>query len=163
MRRVIVGVDAKGEPAFVYDGPPQSICLISETIADALVMENVPAFPGTVPEAQCCSADIWETDGLPRRDSQDLFAEPRPFVIEPPGKGMLVRYQVWGANLYAPMHATDTLDIDVVISGEVELMIPGEQSVTLRQGDSIVIPGIEHAWRAGPEGFTMIVVMQKLA
>ena len=163
MRRVIVGTDADGKATFVYDGVPQSINHISVPQADALVMENVSTFIDPVPEGHCCSADIWETSGLPSPDSADPFGAPRPFSVEPPGKGMHIKYQVWGPNLYAPMHATDTLDIDIVIRGEVELIIPDGKSVKLEGGDSIVIQGTEHAWRAGPEGVTMVVIMQKMA
>jgi quercetin dioxygenase-like cupin family protein len=163
MRRVIIGTDADGKAAFVYDGPPQSINHISVPDAAAMVVQNLASFPDHVPPGECAAADIWETDGLPTPGAPDRVDEPRPFILEPPGTGLRIRYQAWGAGLFAPMHATDTLDIDYVISGEVELMLEGDRSVTLNAGDSIVVPGTNHAWRAGPEGVKMLIVMQKMA
>jgi quercetin dioxygenase-like cupin family protein len=50
-----------------------------------------------------------------------------------------------------PLHHTDTVDFDVVLSGNVELILE-TGSHSLHPGDCAVITGIDHAWRAGPEG-----------
>ena len=46
---------------------------------------------------------------------------------------------------YEGNHRTDTVDMGVVISGEVELRVD-DDVVTLRQGDCIVQGGARHAW-----------------
>jgi mannose-6-phosphate isomerase-like protein (cupin superfamily) len=44
------------------------------------------------------------------------------------------------------MHTTDTVDIDLVISGEVWLELDDGEEICLRAGDSVVQNGTRHAW-----------------
>lgn len=62
----------------------------------------------------------------------------------------------WTLIEYAPgagfsMHHTDTVDFDVVVSGSVELILD-DGAHLLTVGDSAVVTGVDHAWRAGREG-----------
>lgn len=58
------------------------------------------------------------------------------------------------------MHATDTVDFDLVLSGEVGLVLDGGEEVTLRAGDSLVLCGARHAWRNhGDEPCVMLTVL----
>jgi len=45
------------------------------------------------------------------------------------------------------MHTTDTIDYDVVLSGEVYLELDDGQEVHLAPGDTVVQNGTRHAWR----------------
>jgi mannose-6-phosphate isomerase-like protein (cupin superfamily) len=45
------------------------------------------------------------------------------------------------------MHTTDTVDFDVVLSGEVWLELDDGKEVHLRPGDCVVMNGARHAWR----------------
>jgi mannose-6-phosphate isomerase-like protein (cupin superfamily) len=45
------------------------------------------------------------------------------------------------------MHTTDTVDIDVVLSGEVWLELDDRAQVHLRAGDCVIQNGTRHAWR----------------
>ena len=164
MRRIITGLDENGKATVLYEGTPQSILFTSNAKVGQLQIDNIPDFRPEVPEGKACIVDVWETDGLPTPNMPDPMATPRPFSIEPPGTGFRIRYFVWGANLdSSAMHTTDTLDINHVISGEVELLLEEGRSVTLQAGDSVVIPGVPHGWIAGPQGVTMLNIMQKLA
>jgi quercetin dioxygenase-like cupin family protein len=49
------------------------------------------------------------------------------------------------------MHRTHTLDVAVIAAGTVSLLLQDEV-VELNTGDAVVMPGIIHAWKAGPEG-----------
>jgi quercetin dioxygenase-like cupin family protein len=68
----------------------------------------------------------------------------------------------WTVIEYAPgaefsMHHTDTVDFDVVLSGSVELILDdGEHPLVA--DDSVVVMGVDHAWRAGPEGCRLSVM-----
>jgi mannose-6-phosphate isomerase-like protein (cupin superfamily) len=44
------------------------------------------------------------------------------------------------------MHTTDTVDLDLVVSGEVWLELDDGEEVHLRTGDSVVQNGTRHAW-----------------
>jgi mannose-6-phosphate isomerase-like protein (cupin superfamily) len=45
------------------------------------------------------------------------------------------------------MHATDTVDMGVVLAGTVVLEVDGDESVTLEKGDSFVQQGTRHRWQ----------------
>lgn len=45
------------------------------------------------------------------------------------------------------MHTTDTVDLDVVLSGEVWLELDDGAEVHLRSGDCVIQNGTRHAWR----------------
>jgi len=45
------------------------------------------------------------------------------------------------------MHTTDTIDFDVVVSGEVYLELDDGAEVHLKAGDCVVQNGTRHAWR----------------
>lgn len=68
----------------------------------------------------------------------------------------------WTMIEYAPgaefsMHHTDTVDFDVVLSGSVELVLDDGDHL-LEPGDSAVITGVDHGWRAGPRGCRLDVL-----
>ena len=45
------------------------------------------------------------------------------------------------------MHATDTVDYDIVLEGEITLEVDGGQARVLTQGDIAIQYGARHAWR----------------
>ena len=45
------------------------------------------------------------------------------------------------------MHTTDTIDYEIVISGEVWLELDDGQEVHLKPGDTVIQNGTRHAWR----------------
>ena len=68
----------------------------------------------------------------------------------------------WALIDYAPgagfsMHHTDTVDLDVVLSGSVDLILDDGQH-PLAAGDSVVVTGVDHAWHAGPDGCRLSVL-----
>ena len=49
------------------------------------------------------------------------------------------------------MHHTDSMDFDVVLEGSIELILD-DGAHPLAVGDCVVVTGVDHAWRAGPQG-----------
>jgi hypothetical protein len=47
----------------------------------------------------------------------------------------------------AGLHTTATIDLELVLEGEIELVLEGGESKTLRTGDVALVNGIPHAWR----------------
>jgi quercetin dioxygenase-like cupin family protein len=87
----------------------------------------------------------------------------------PPGAGMFVDlgvapgHALWQvihfeAGCEIPMHHTDTIDFDMVLEGSVEMELD-DGVHHLGPGDCVVMAGIDHIWRAGPDGFVMSVVI----
>jgi quercetin dioxygenase-like cupin family protein len=63
----------------------------------------------------------------------------------------------YAAGMEFSMHHTDTVDFDIVLSGSVELILE-DGGHPLAAGDSVVVTGVDHAWRAGPEGCRLSVI-----
>lgn len=85
-----------------------------------------------------------------------------PLPSRPDGRGNLVdlgltpqqcSWSLWrfDPGVEVTMHHTDTIDFDVILGGAVELVL--DDGVHLLQvGDCVVMTGVDHGWRAGPEG-----------
>ena len=44
------------------------------------------------------------------------------------------------------MHQTDTIDYEVILTGKIDLVLPGNQRRTLVAGDLNITAGVPHAW-----------------
>jgi mannose-6-phosphate isomerase-like protein (cupin superfamily) len=113
------------------------------------------------PGNQVVVETIAGTDELPPRLLASLAGQGEAANIGVPQVGSSWLIVKWPANSDAYMHRTDTLDYDVVLSGQVTLLLE-DGEVVLRAGDSVVIPGVRHGWRAGPEGCVSSVVLLAL-
>lgn len=106
---------------------------------------------------------IWTTEGIPADNAGRADTAARPFTFDDmkhPGSVFLVTRMEAGDTAAGPlMHATDTLDHLVVISGRVLLQLE-EGSVTLGPGDCIVDRGVVHGWQViGDEPLIMTNVL----
>ena len=123
-------------------------------------------------------ADVWATDSVPTRvDSADLLDG--TLRLDPPEGGTLVRLVAFppdsewrGTDAYAAaladigggddedaasgMHATDTVDVITLVSGELVAVLDDDE-VVLRPGDSLVQRGTRHAWSNRTDAPAVIV------
>ena len=63
----------------------------------------------------------------------------------------------YSANLEFPFHHSDTLDFDLVLEGQLVLVLDDGEH-TLEQDDLLVINGVDHGWKAGPDGCRVSVL-----
>ena len=68
----------------------------------------------------------------------------------------------WMVVEYAPrvafsMHNTDSVDLDTVLAGSVEITLD-DGVHELAVGDCVVVTGVDHAWRAGADGCRLSVM-----
>jgi len=134
MRTLITGVDADGRS-----------CVVSE---DDLVLNPVgPGFVMGIPYATTTSPPPARPAG----------AAPLIDQYVDPG---VVRWMVvdLGPNSETPMHHTDTLDLQTVLSGTVDLVLD-DGTHRLEQGDLVALTGVDHAWRTGSEGCLLSAVL----
>jgi mannose-6-phosphate isomerase-like protein (cupin superfamily) len=152
-RRVVTGLVAEGRSIIVSDGPS----------------------PGRNEVAGRVWEELWGFDRLPA--ALDQPADPvavdtfrltpgphhiacRVFALRPEGAAPLSAEQdaAWyGRFDYAEteippeddrwMHRTPTVDIIVIVSGELELELDGGEVVRLKAGDSVIQRGTMHTWR----------------
>src|SRR5262249_25426349 len=94
--------------------------------------------------------DLFKSDGSPPRISRaGRKAAFRDLGLAPGAvRSMIVH---WPPAHEAAMHHTDTVDVDVVVSGSIEFVLDGG-SFRLEPGDCVVVNGVDHAWKAGPDG-----------
>jgi quercetin dioxygenase-like cupin family protein len=55
------------------------------------------------------------------------------------------------------LHHTNSVDFDIVLAGTVELVLDDGVHL-MRAGDCVVVTGVDHAWRAGPDGCRLSVM-----
>jgi mannose-6-phosphate isomerase-like protein (cupin superfamily) len=138
-RRVVTGLDAEGKSCVIIDGP----------------------VPGHGPVANL----VWRTAGVPADNSGNAEAA-TPYemdMLHDGGTNFILTEQPPGLAGDAFMHATDTIDYLVVISGEVVLVLEAGE-VTLRAGDFIVDRGVNHGWRndgAEPAVYASVTIPAK--
>lgn len=121
-RRIVTGLDAEGKSCVLFDGP--------------------------VPRHGPVANLVWRSDAVPADNTGKTDAA-APYAMEmlhDGGTNFILTELPPDLGGEAFMHATDTLDYLVVISGEVVLVLETGE-VTLRAGDLIVDRGVIHGWR----------------
>jgi quercetin dioxygenase-like cupin family protein len=68
----------------------------------------------------------------------------------------------WSAVAYGPgaathSHHSDSIDLEIVLSGSIELELDDGVHL-LEEGSCIVMSGVDHLWRAGPDGCVLSVL-----
>jgi hypothetical protein len=56
------------------------------------------------------------------------------------------------------MHYTDTIDCHTIVAGSIDLILD-DGPHRLVAGDCVIVMGVDHAWKAGPEGCTSSVLL----
>jgi len=105
---------------------------------------------------------VWSTQQLPPGVPQPLHTQGEPADIGVPQVGSSWLIVKWPPGADAYLHRSDTLDYDCVLSGQVTLVLE-DGEVELHAGDSVVIPGVLHGWRAGPDGAVSSAIVLGLA
>jgi len=92
---------------------------------------------------------IWATDAVPTNDNNlnvDGATRPIHDIVSPNGTACL--YTDLGPGVTVPMHRTSTVDLNVLIYGEVILIMEnGEEYHLKNPGDTVVQKGTLHAWK----------------
>jgi quercetin dioxygenase-like cupin family protein len=148
VRRVVLSADADHRTFVAHDGDPATSFFIGEEDAPVVGL-----------------ADVWETGGPVV--SVDQGGDPTPpWQLEPRARGLKVLSLEMMPTDTGPgsgdegWHATDTIDVDIVIDGAVELYLPELPPVSLSAGDILIQRATNHRWRAiGDRHLRMITIM----
>jgi quercetin dioxygenase-like cupin family protein len=132
LRRVVTGLDLNGRSTVIIDGPAAPV--------------------------------IWKTDCSPADNGGSVDAGGAQFSLAIPLGGTTFFYTDFapaGEGASIGMHASDTLDYAVVVSGELTLLTQTGET-TLHAGDVVVDRGVMHAWRNdGPKSCRVLFVFVK--
>ncbi len=139
MRRIITGVDADGRS-----------CVVAE---DSLEGEPMRVVKIDGDRGMRVHSVCEPSDAIPRQLGTTVFRD----VGLDDGQAMwhLVH---WGPNLELAPHYTNTLDFDQCLAGSMTIIL-GDGEHELGPGDCVVINGVDHGWRSGPEGATMLLML----
>ena len=156
-RRVVTGVDANGKSVFVNDAELDVITLallpgtaVNEVWASAATphARTAIASPGLAtyfPPPGGVRYGLWtfppeQSDG-PLPDGVDFGAALGELEAKLPGMSAHLEPDSPG------MHTTQTVDVGLVLSGEIELELDDGAITKLRAGDFVIQNGTRHAWR----------------
>jgi mannose-6-phosphate isomerase-like protein (cupin superfamily) len=155
VRRVVTGQDASGKSVFVSDTEvdPVELAIMPGTAFHTLWGSDVPPVlptDGTRPSAPLYFPPhngyrfaffTLGPDSVAIPPDLDIGQALEELSTKLPGLAEAMEPENPG------MHTTDTVDIDVVISGEVVLELDDGSEVQLKAGDCVIQNGTRHAWR----------------
>jgi len=136
IRRVVSGLAADGTSGWFSDGTAAAVLTNERSGARITDVWRIGAVPPDVgDDGAPGEVKLWpELGGLVFR-----IAEIPPQGSAPPPAA--------GRHTVAGMHASDTVDLMVIVSGELwGYQEHGEHPVLLKQGDTFVQRGTSHAW-----------------
>jgi hypothetical protein len=119
------------------------------------------------------SCIVEDTDCSPSREGMSTQSvaelDLRNLPPRPPGKGEFVDIPApdgtmrWYRTRFIPnetrrVHHTDTIDCHTVVAGRIELLLD-DGAHLLEPGDSLMLMGVDHGWRTGPEGCVVSMII----
>ena len=133
-RRIVAGNDDRGRAVIISD--------------ERLPSVSRGAGPGID------GSELWSTDAMPVDNAPAADAAQRKGFIKVhnaynyigSGQGTAFRITEWHPGHPRFTHRTQTVDYDVVLSGEIDLELDDGQTVHLKAGDSVVLRGCTHTW-----------------
>jgi quercetin dioxygenase-like cupin family protein len=166
IRRVVTGFDASGKSVFASDGDVSGLQLTSLPgwqFFDMWGGDATPVVPndGTPPSAATYFPGVggfrFYFSVIPPEDTppvEGLDENEARRETEAALPGMMAHLEADGR------HTTDTVDFEVILSGEVYLVLDDGEERLLRPGDTVVQNGTRHVWRVpGREPCLMAVFM----
>ena len=154
-RRVVTGRNAAGKSVFVTDGEVEGKVMASTPdsafddvwgVDGRFVVPSdgtQPAYSTFFPPAEGFRSMVvrFQPDSTPVPDDLDVDALQQDLATRFPGLTDHMEPDAPG------MHTTQTVDIGVVVSGEIWLELDDGAEVHLTPGDMVVQNGTRHVWR----------------
>ena len=133
VRRVVVANDSSGKSTATSD----------ETLTAKAVGAGL----------DISGCELWVTDQMPVDNTESTTAEQEKGSLERfhnlyvrNGQGTAFRVTAIAPDAPTEFHRTETVDYDIVIQGELDLHLDGNQTLRLKAGDTVIVRGALHAW-----------------
>jgi quercetin dioxygenase-like cupin family protein len=152
------------DPAPAATGGPRRLVTATGDDGRSRVLSDGPApmvFRPAGPDG-ITMVELWQTGGRLARPDQG--GDPTgPWELEPRGRGIAFRYVEMPAGHdpgEAGWHTTATSDLDLMLSGRLELGLPGADPVVVGPRESVVQRATNHRWRpVGEEPVRFVALM----
>jgi len=168
-RRVVTGLNAKGQSCFIFNGPPPSNLSAENRSAPAVALwqtKEAHASNEGAAEAARGPFDLFLALGATKFLTREFDPVPDAASLSFAERARRARaasavsdkYRTGLTSDHPGMHVTDTIDYVAVIRGEITLVLEdGEQE--LHAGDVVVDRGVPHAWENRGVGPAVIVAV----
>jgi len=127
-------------------GAPVRRVVTGEGAGGKAVVVSDDSVTGEPPRVGIVLHDIWGSDAALTLPSDGT----RPESVGPPPPGgfrfALVSFAPREEVLGGGMHRSDSVDVGMVVSGELWMELDGGEETLLRPGDCLVLNGTVHAW-----------------
>jgi quercetin dioxygenase-like cupin family protein len=124
-RRIVTGHDASGKSVVLSDAPS----------------------PRTLDIGIAAFHEIWITAQMPVQiDASEPESTDRPVRVPPPAGGVSIRFIDTAPGAESPMHRTETVDLGVVLEGEIWMLLDDGSETRVGVGDAVIQRGTNHAW-----------------
>jgi mannose-6-phosphate isomerase-like protein (cupin superfamily) len=168
-RRVVTGLNTKGQSCFIFNGPPPGTLGVSRGTPAVALWQTKEAHASNEGAAEAAPEpfDLSLAPGATKFLMREFAPVPDAASLSLKERTQRARaasvvsekYRVGLTSDHPGMHVTDTIDYIAVIHGEITLVMEdGEQE--LRAGDVVVDRGVAHAWEnRGVEPAVIIAVL----
>ncbi|MDI9953629.1 cupin domain-containing protein [Rhodococcus sp. IEGM 1305] len=149
-RRVVTGFDENGKSVFVSDNQLEGLPSTNTTLSSVWRTASELQIPPKVP--------VEDGFGFPSPGGTWVLA----WTIPPHSTAGEDRAGVTKAGEMPSggAHATDSVDVNVIVSGSVVFELEDGSERVLEVGDTIVVNGVVHTWRnRGDETATLLSVI----
>ncbi|KAF9651881.1 hypothetical protein BDM02DRAFT_452521 [Thelephora ganbajun] len=148
VRRIVTAHDGSGKEIISSDSPMPAqveILFAKMLIPNAHLMTHLQC----VPQYNVALGKIWVTDSFPSDDNNtEIDGATREINGISAPKNAACLFTDLGPGEETPMHRTSTIDLNVLLSGEVVLVFPdGTRTYLKNPGDTVVQRGTNHAWK----------------
>ena len=158
IRRVVTGHNSRGKSVFVSDGPPTREVTFKRLKGFAIIGawatdHGMTALPGSDDPTKRMTTFVPGHGGTrlaitifppALRGNARRKAPPPPTRAEMLAKLPGLAESMEGSDV--GMHTTDTVDYDIIMSGDLWLELDDGAEVHLKPGDIVVQNGTRHAW-----------------
>jgi len=140
-RMVVAGLDDNGAAVFLDQVPPATRVIsgigssayywrVSGTHSVPTSVGGPPTSPGPATKGGSAVGIVRIAAGAHTRRNLSEFLDNK----------------AQGDQVDEGMHATETIDYEIILSGKIDFVLPGDQRRTLETGDLLVVTGAPHVW-----------------
>ena len=135
-------------------------CVVTgnNAVGKSIILTDGRGIEDPISRAKLKSTFLWIEDQLPvHLDNNSNRNTDTAFL--PPSRGLSARIMTCEPGFYADYHQTDTIDLIIIVSGQIELLLD-EGSTVLNVGETVIQRATNHGWRVfGEKPCTFVAIM----